>query len=151
MNPERWQRLDELFHSALERDGEARAAFLAKVCGSDDELLRELDSLLAHHEQAKSFMELPAYDLEAKSIVAVDSSQTRIGRSYQVVSGLPSDVESLMDSHEHGQSFIVESVRDLDEQLLSKDDVGLDIGCSVGPYKILSVLGIGGMGEVYLA
>jgi RNA polymerase sigma-70 factor, ECF subfamily len=37
--PGRWQKLDELFHSALERDGEARPAFLAKACGGDTELL----------------------------------------------------------------------------------------------------------------
>src|SRR5262245_20769994 len=34
--PERWKKLDALFHSALELKGEARAAHLANVYGDDE-------------------------------------------------------------------------------------------------------------------
>ena len=82
MNPERWQKLDELFHSALEHRGDARAAFLAAACDRDDELLQELESMLTHHQQAEDFMELPAYGIEAQSLVSGErSSQTLVGKT----------------------------------------------------------------------
>ncbi len=92
MNPERWQKLDELFHSALEHQSDARVAFLAAACDRDDELLQELESMLTHHQQAEDFMELPAYGIEAQSIVGAErSSQTLVGKtlcSYDVISEL---------------------------------------------------------------
>src|SRR5947207_9164981 len=81
MKPEHWQKLDELFHAALELDGEARAAFLAKARDSEAELGRELESMLAHHHEAKSCMESPAYAVEAEAIVAHDDSSTLIGKT----------------------------------------------------------------------
>jgi eukaryotic-like serine/threonine-protein kinase len=80
MKSERWQKLDELLHSALELDGEARAAFLAKACDRDAELGRELESMLAHHHEAQSFMESSHYAVEAESI-ANNDSPTLIGKT----------------------------------------------------------------------
>jgi len=45
-DPERWRRIEDLFEQALDLPAEARPAFLSAVCGADEELLRELDSLL---------------------------------------------------------------------------------------------------------
>ena len=50
MDPERWQRVGELFHRALERDDGERSRFLDEACGGDAALRAEVDSLLAHHE-----------------------------------------------------------------------------------------------------
>jgi eukaryotic-like serine/threonine-protein kinase len=51
MQPERWQRLDALFHAALALPEAARAGFLDTVCGEDPALRAELAALLsAHHE-----------------------------------------------------------------------------------------------------
>jgi serine/threonine protein kinase/tetratricopeptide (TPR) repeat protein len=47
MTAERWQKLKDLCHLALEREPSQRAPFLAKVCSDDDELRREAESLLA--------------------------------------------------------------------------------------------------------
>ena len=49
MNPERWQRIEELFHEALNRAPEARAAFLTQACQGDVELRKEVESLLAQN------------------------------------------------------------------------------------------------------
>jgi serine/threonine protein kinase/tetratricopeptide (TPR) repeat protein len=46
-----WQRVKELFSSALEREQAQRNAFLADACGGDDSLRREVESLLAEHQQ----------------------------------------------------------------------------------------------------
>ena len=47
MTPELWRQINQLFHSALEREPEQRAAFLDQACGGDAELQREVESLLA--------------------------------------------------------------------------------------------------------
>ncbi|HYL35805.1 MAG TPA: protein kinase [Bryobacteraceae bacterium] len=47
MTPERWRQVEELFHSALEREPGRRAAFLHEACRGDAELRREVESLLA--------------------------------------------------------------------------------------------------------
>ena len=48
MTPERWQEIERLYHAALERDDDQRAAFLADACPDDEELCREVESLLAY-------------------------------------------------------------------------------------------------------
>ena len=50
MESDRWQRLWTLFHDALERAaGAEREAYVRTACGADEDLRRELDSLLAAH------------------------------------------------------------------------------------------------------
>ena len=47
MDPARWKRVEEIFRTASERESGARAAFLAAACAEDEELRREVESLLA--------------------------------------------------------------------------------------------------------
>jgi eukaryotic-like serine/threonine-protein kinase len=101
MKPERWQQLDQLFHSALERAPAERSTFLDKACAGDEALRKEVEALLAAHLDARSFMESPALQLEAQSL-AMDQHDSMVGRNF-------------------------------------------------GHYKIISSVGVGGMGEVYLA
>ena len=49
MIPERWQRLEDLFHAMLELPADSRAAALAAACGDDSELRVELERLLQSH------------------------------------------------------------------------------------------------------
>ena len=62
MNPERWQRLKELFQAALERDPASRTSFLDKACAGDSRFREEVESLLAGH-QDDSFLERPVYEV----------------------------------------------------------------------------------------
>ncbi len=62
MSPERWQRVEEVYHSALERAPGQRAAFLAEICGSDDELRREVESLLRHGDSQEALVDRPAWE-----------------------------------------------------------------------------------------
>jgi len=101
MNPERWQKLNGIFHAAVECEPGERDAFIAEACDGDEDLEQELKSMIAHLGQANSFIEQPAYALAADTLVQDDS-------------------DSLV-----GQLF--------------------------GPYQIVSALGSGGMGQVYLA
>jgi len=101
MKPERWQKVDEIFHAALRCQPEERKAFIDKACQGDEELRRELESLLAQESAANAFIEEPAMDIMAKEL-ADDQREAFIGRN-------------------------------------------------IGQYKIISLLGAGGMGEVYRA
>ncbi len=52
MNPERWHQISRIFNSALSLDDEARAAYVAGQCGSDESLRAEVEKLIASHQQA---------------------------------------------------------------------------------------------------
>jgi len=58
--PERWQRVSQLYHSALLRDARERPAFLAEACADDDALRRDVESLLTQSASAVGFLDRPA-------------------------------------------------------------------------------------------
>ena len=66
MQSERWRKIEEIYHSSLERDGEHRSAFLAAACAGRELLRREVESLLAHQARAERFMETPALEVAAE-------------------------------------------------------------------------------------
>ena len=57
MSPERWQNIEQLFHAALERPANERAAFLDDACASDSELRKEIELLLSADSQKESSIE----------------------------------------------------------------------------------------------
>lgn len=88
MDPERYQKIGQLFQNALGMEPARRADFLNEVCGGDQELRLEVESLIHSHEQATSFIETPALHLAAASI-AEERAQSFIGRiigSYEILS-----------------------------------------------------------------
>jgi serine/threonine-protein kinase len=64
---------------------------------------------------------------------------------------LRSQVEALISSHEQPSSFVETLVADVAAGFLAQSDAKLAPGTIVGHYKILSLLGEGGMGQVFLA
>jgi hypothetical protein len=50
MTPDRWARIEEVFHKAIECDATERAAVLERKCANDPELRREVESLLLQSE-----------------------------------------------------------------------------------------------------
>src|SRR5437588_1743626 len=101
MKPDRWQKVEELYHAALKRPAESRADFLRAACPDDEELCGEVESLLALQSKAENFIEKPALEIAAKA--------------------------------------------------LAEDHLESVIGQQISNYKIVALLGQGGMGEVYLA
>ena len=62
MREENWQSVKEIFLAALECEtDEERARFLAETCQNDSALRDEIESLLASHKQAETFIEEPAF------------------------------------------------------------------------------------------
>src|ERR1043165_7023498 len=74
MEPERWQRIERLYHAALEVEESRRPAFLQDACGGDQALRREVEILLSRGKQAHKFMETPALEIAART-VAEDQNQ----------------------------------------------------------------------------
>jgi serine/threonine protein kinase len=67
MEPERWQQIEHLYLSALQVEESRRSAFLEDTC-EDEALRREVESLLARHDQAENFLESPALELVADAL-----------------------------------------------------------------------------------
>ena len=56
MTPAKWERVNALFHGALELPPDARASYLRKETDGDEEICHEVESLLAAHPQAEGFL-----------------------------------------------------------------------------------------------
>jgi serine/threonine protein kinase len=87
MTPERLRQIEELYHSAREREPNERAAFLAQACRGDEELRQELDQLLAPDSSSDNILDSPAANLLANSSVAQLATGTQIG-PYKVEAAL---------------------------------------------------------------
>src|SRR5215467_9694085 len=59
MIPERWQQVKEIFDRAVECDPASRVAYVRDRCGDDEELRREVESLLASDTQTGSLLDNP--------------------------------------------------------------------------------------------
>jgi serine/threonine protein kinase len=79
MNPEQWQRLNDLFQAVLLYPPEERAAFLTHACAGNEEIRAELQSLLDADEQTPNFLEKPAI-VDAAKLLAANQSQSLIGK-----------------------------------------------------------------------
>ncbi len=112
MDANRWKKIKQVYDRALDLCGDEREGFLAEACAGDADLRREIESLLAAHEDAGSFLQSPAVEVAAREIVADEVTSP-------VTAKLPAAPQL--------------------------------IGRELANYKIISLLGRGGMGEVYLA
>jgi serine/threonine protein kinase len=97
MDSSRWNHVDRLLQSALDRPAAERDVFLRDACGGDEQIEREVRSLLAAHDGAGTFLDAPAIDLAARQLSG-DGGRDRgtdrdplIGRTfthYQIVAKL---------------------------------------------------------------
>jgi eukaryotic-like serine/threonine-protein kinase len=71
---DRWRRVEELYHAALQVPVDQRAAFLQDKCQGDGELCEEVQSLLSYENSAADFIEVPAFDVAARQIAQENSS-----------------------------------------------------------------------------
>jgi serine/threonine protein kinase/tetratricopeptide (TPR) repeat protein len=68
MERELWRRVEELCQGAMELDQSRRGEFIERSCGTDKELRRKVEALLAHETKAEHFIESPALEVIAKLV-----------------------------------------------------------------------------------
>jgi len=79
VTPRRWQQIERLFHDALERPVEERAAFLDQSCKGDESLRREVNALLDSPATANRFLDRDALEVAA-GLVSVSKMPVLSGR-----------------------------------------------------------------------
>lgn len=80
MNSERWQKVRGLFDAVVELSPQNRERFLDKSCGTDKELRRDVENLLASYNDAESFMEQAAV-VEVAGII-IERNNLEAGKSF---------------------------------------------------------------------
>lgn len=88
MSPERWQQVKAIFNSAINYRPDERGVFLSQACSGDENLRKEVESLIASHEQSGSFIDEPAF-VAAASFLADEKLELSVGQtigSYEVLS-----------------------------------------------------------------
>src|SRR6266849_5119404 len=68
MIPERWQRIEEIYHAALDLELSRRGAFLDSACAGDAQLRRELESLLVSSDANEDSLAKPARQVAAHMV-----------------------------------------------------------------------------------
>jgi len=102
MDAERLKRTEEIYHAAMDVLPAERRSFLDEICAGDEDLRREVESLLAVNRTANNIFDTPPESLAAE-----------------------------MFSHKEATANLADK--------------------EISHYKIIRLLGSGGMGEVYLA
>jgi TolB-like protein/Tfp pilus assembly protein PilF/class 3 adenylate cyclase/tRNA A-37 threonylcarbamoyl transferase component Bud32 len=84
MTAERWQQIKAIFDSVVECDPPARAEFLRQRCGSDGELQREVESLLASYGAPAALPERPIVGAGAMAAAPVLAAPLVLKDRYEV-------------------------------------------------------------------
>ncbi|NOT61971.1 MAG: protein kinase [Acidobacteria bacterium] len=87
MPTDRWEKVDELFGTALELADDERATFLASACAGDETLRAEVETLLLAHRQAGEFIQAPAFEVGVE-LLKQREQQAQRGRligAYQII------------------------------------------------------------------
>jgi serine/threonine-protein kinase len=84
-SPERMQQVQQVFHATLERPLPERAPYLAQVCADDAELRREVEALLAAHDDSDGFLSTPALNHDAATLLQAPAPPQTISH-YQIIS-----------------------------------------------------------------
>jgi serine/threonine protein kinase len=101
VSSDRLQHIQTIYNDAAPLAAEERTTFLDRACGSDTELRREVESLLAFQQQAETWLDKTAAEVAA--------------------------------------------------QALASEGAGALVDRRLGRYQLLSLVGQGGMGDVYCA
>ena len=68
MQPERWSRVEQLYHTAMEQKEDQRATFLEGSCADDQALRVEVESLIAYARLTGGIIDKPALEVVAAAM-----------------------------------------------------------------------------------
>ena len=79
MEQQRWRQIEQLYHSAKEQDPARIHAFLTEVCRGDEDLRREIESLLAQDTSRDCLLDRPARELIGDSTASLFAAAAHLG------------------------------------------------------------------------
>ena len=103
MNPKKWEQVKQLYQAALKIERDERPRFLAANASDDEELLREVESLLACSDEASRFLEKPAIGEVAEVIV---TQRSRVGQKI-----LQYEIIEMLGTGGMGEVYLAEDTR----------------------------------------
>src|ERR1043165_5151606 len=86
MTPERWRRIEDLYHAAAARPSPERASFLDEACGAETELRAYVESLL--QAENSLLLERPAIETEAQRLareMSASATVPSLGERYELL------------------------------------------------------------------
>ena len=104
LSAERWNAMTSIFADAVELPSAERSAFLTQACGTDAELRKEVESLLAAHDSDGKFLESPV--IETTGADAPD-----LGAQLQEALGSGFHIERELGGGGMSRVFVAEEVR----------------------------------------
>jgi len=82
MDSDRWRQVDDLLQAVLERPPDDRDRFLREASSGDQELEREVRSLLFSEQQAGSFLESPGLEMASGTLTLVEPGGLAAGETF---------------------------------------------------------------------
>ena len=166
MTSNRQSLIRRIAQDTLERPPSERRRYLAEACGADEQLRREVEAMLSHDLSAEHSFTTAAVDIEAQQIRAdMLSNRWRrmTGVFHDALSRAAAERQAFLNEACAGDEALRHEVAamlaahesageaDIPAFALSEEMPRVQSGSALGPYRIHTLIGSGGMGQVYRA